>query len=208
MAVVTDTDKINKMYQESFLAWRWLKCFPRYKADYKRQVKLGKSISAEVKEELKRVYGFFPLIDPTTQSPVNFFTEIFFSYPPEPTLFPRIPSYFDIYAIERKLKIKPSELPKWVTIQLNPLRPTNIILNEIEQYLIALKKAYKIKDKRPRIDDLHEVYIIRTMKNLGVKDSVILKFVESQIKEENLKEAGIKRVSRIIKKLKSQTNKL
>lgn len=206
MAIVTGEAKLLNALKESMRAWNWLKRCAQYKIDYTYQQTSGPSLSKKFRENMLKTYGFYPLIDPFLKQPSDFHFEfcwMFGQIPSKSSINPIKPSYVDIFLVSRK-KIKPV-LPKQVTIQIDPTKPVNLILEELKKYLNHLRKTYKIKEKRSPMENLHMIYILRTLKNLGMKEDRILKKFRDSLKDEATKESELKRFLRLIKK--TETNK-
>jgi hypothetical protein len=64
MASISFYKRHNEIRHKAGLAWDWLRKRPEYKRDYDKWNKIKNSISSVAKEELKKKYGFYPLINP------------------------------------------------------------------------------------------------------------------------------------------------
>jgi hypothetical protein len=244
VAIIDSLKRHNLIFGEALKAWKWLRKQAAYIADYKRQQKLGKSISLSVKEELRKKYGFYPLVNPNGYAMKSIFPDEFFIgfgdlLGQRPfaagAYFPNIPvlrlSYsskeeyekckidFEAYKnskvfkkkykdklVRIRVQVNPNKeedaVPCPIIIEVNPYYPINFILPEIRKTLQKVKKAYSIKDKRPRIDGMFKSYQLYVLNKFGEKRRKIKKIIDPFIDEDGGQESRIKRFIRLEKKVK------
>lgn len=210
MAIIKDIERFDGMQNEAKLAWDWLRRLPEYKADY---AKMRKSINLTLQSDLKEKYGFYPLINPNEKclpqyAPSGFwvaFGRLLKQDSLDSGVKFQYPSYIDLdnYQNPRKYKkynYKTQELLDKITLEIDPRKPINFILNQIESYLRRVKKVYKIKEKKPRIADLSSVYRDRVMNKLGYKKKDIRKATAPFTDNDEVNESKRKKGYRISKK--------
>lgn len=216
MAIVGHVKRHDIMMLEAKLAWNWLRKLPEYKADYKNQDKLkGHTILTEG-YELKKKYGFYPLINPKFKysyhhPPLEFFVAfgaLLEQHPFDSGVDFKTVDYLELDACEhpkkyRKYNYKPRPLPQRLLIEIEPKKPINFILEQIERYLKRVKKVYKVKDNKPRVAELNLIYKNYVLENLGLKRRKIRKMIAPFTDEANTNESKRKKAYRISKKVAS-----
>lgn len=210
MAIVNYVKRHDEIRNEAKLAWNWLRKLPEYKADYKNR------------DELNKKYGFYPLINPKKvlpykNAPFEFFVafgKLLGQHPFDSGVNFKNLNYLELDAYEhpkkyRKYNYKPQPLPRRILIEINPRKPINFILEQIESYLKRVKKVYKIEDNKPRVAELNLIYKNYVLENLGFKRRKVRKTIAPFTDDSDANESKRKKAYRISKKVESiRTNKL
>jgi len=215
VTIVNFYQRHDKIRVEARLAWNWLIKQPKYWADYTRQKKLKEKLSSEEQEKLRKKYGFFPLIDPKTKMPYSHAPQGFFiafgkllgQLPFDSGVIFETLDYIELDAYQhpkkyKKYKYKPYSLPKQLSITIDPKKPINFILNQIENYLRRIKKIYKIKYEHPPVVNLNLAYKYYVLENWGVKRKEIRREIAPFAKDKT-DESQRKKAYKISKKVKS-----
>lgn len=222
MAIVDYVKKHDEIMKEAKLAWNWLIKLPEYKVDCKNRNKLKGHTLLTEGYELKKKYGFYPLINPKFKysyhhAPLEFFVafgELVKQHPFDSGVDFKTLDYLELDAYEhpkkyRKYSYKPRPLPRRVLIEIDPKKPINFILEQIERYLKRVKKVYKIKDNKPRVAELNLIYKNYVLENLGLKRKEVRKIIAPFTDDSNANESKRKKAYRISKKVESiRTRKL
>ncbi|MCX5705465.1 MAG: hypothetical protein NTZ92_05375 [Candidatus Omnitrophica bacterium] len=218
MAIVENVKRDKLIRKEATVAWRWLIHLSEYKADYNRQpeeLKSSKHMANEVGINLK--YGFYPLINPNCKERVPNDFVIAFSRMLKQQVFDwgvefENPSLVDLKILEspkdlKRLKRKNAyqefRLPDKAIIKVDPKKPIGFVIVQIKDYLRRLRKAYKIKNEKPRLASLNLTYQYYVLENLGVKRKEIRKKIAPFIGRDEDNESQRKKAYRISKKVKS-----
>jgi hypothetical protein len=227
-------NKFDELRYEAGLAWDWLRKRPEYKTDYDKWSKLKNPIPVTLQEELKDKYGFYPLINPKIdaiyfRSKVVSPSRIKLHHPPWEFLedfccfftkrknldsgvdFKNL-NYIDIdiYRNPKRYKkygCKPTPLPDRLLVSIDPKKPVDYILELIRNYLRAVKKIYKVKDRKPRITDYNLIYRNYVLEKLGVTTKETRKTVAPYSDNEAVNESVRKKAYRIEKKLNNLGHK-
>lgn len=216
MAIVNYVKRHDEIRKEAKLAWNWLRNLPEYKSDYKNRDKLkGPTLLAEG-DKLREKYGFYPLINPKEEAPgqnapIEFSAD--FSKLLEQNIFDsgvdfKNPSYLESDAYEypekyRKYNYKRRPLKGRILVEIDPKKPINFILEQIEWYLKRVKRIYKIKDSRPRPAELNLMYKAYVLLNLGIKQKIIMKEIALHIDDNTVGDSQRDKAKRILRKVKS-----
>jgi len=216
VAIVEHVKRHDDMMKEAKLAWNWLRRLSTYKSDYKNQNKLREHTLLTEEYELKKKYGFYPLINPKEELPyknapsefwIAFGKLITGEYPFVSGVEYKTLDYTELDACEhpekyRKYNYKSIPLPQRLSIEVDPKKPINFILKQIERYLRRVKNVYKIKDDRPRISNASVVYKAYVLRKLGFRGDVLKRKIQPLSEEYSLNESLTKRAARIVKKAK------
>jgi hypothetical protein len=222
VAIIDSLKRHNLIFDEALLAWKWLIKQPAYQADYKRQKKLGKSISLSVQEELRKKYGFYPLENPKLGWVKQIFPSHFLSgfgnlldlYPLEMPY--TIGAEITDLAVQAKVALFPlrkglnekypqrnckcEKLPKTIQIRVNPRQPINFTLSEIRHILEMVKKTYNIREEKSRLASLNLIYKECVLKNSGVNRKERRKIIAPFTDRDKDNESQRKKAYRISKK--------
>ncbi len=221
MAIIKGGERTDRIAKEAELVWKWLKKLPEYIADYQLQSKLGPEIDTATKEYLKNKYGFSPLINPKRENDyilfkvpgefvVRFSQCVGHPFNDNGVKFKNITS-FNLWAKESPEKYRNNDynglykvidLPQKLVVEIDPHKPTALLLDEIRYFLNRLKKVYGVKDERSRSVGMSKVYMVYVMENLGKEKAKIKQKIEPLIRDAGLKESRTKKAGRILKKAK------
>lgn len=213
--------KVDEHLRFTDQAFQWVRTLPEYQKDLKQQqtslkrIKLQKNKilanreDTRLKHETEAKWGFFPLDDAFSFQGIfqTFYGEFFLDRAVKLKNVKFMNLLFNtaegrlifLNDVSDHQKILPPRLHK-LLIEVDPEKPITEITEELRWRLKVFQEIYRIKNKRPRVDDLLLRYKRFVYEKLGKSKSQIKKLLFPEISHPDRGESFRKKAERILKK--------
>ncbi len=202
MAVKVYTSR--EITQQIQKTWNWVRKLPEYKADFMKMRKHRASLPPypppgetiltseqpkdEFREHVTQLWGFYPLDDPKIAWPSSAFTAMLTAaFRTDAVMIhtelTRTYEEDGLNASPRMSLARRKQLsgaPERIVYAIDPTRPIGVIQAIIGDHLKRVRRAYKIKRGKPRMDSQFSRYQAYILRKLGHADSFIRKQLMSK----------------------------